>query len=62
MKAKKIKAIKIHDIEFEEITVIKSGDNKSWKKLDKTDRSMIHEVVILQRVIACGKFVYEPIY
>lgn len=62
MKAKKIRAIKIHDIEHEDIRVIKSGDNKSWKRLDRTDRSMIHEVVILQRVITCGKFIYEPIY
>lgn len=57
-----MKAIKIHDIDTGKIRVIKSGDNKSWRRLDRMDRSMIHEVVIQQRVITCGKFVYEPIY
>jgi hypothetical protein len=57
-----MKAIKIHELDTGKIIIIKSGDNKSWKKLGTMDQSMIKEVVKHQDVIKCGKTIYQPIY
>lgn len=54
-------AIIIHEIETGKKIIIKSGDNKAWKKLGTMDQSMIKEVIRHNNVITCGKTVYQPI-
>lgn len=57
-----MKAIKIHCLATETITIIKSGNNKAWKNLSRLDQSMIQEVVKQGRVVTCGQIIYEPIF
>ena len=56
-----MKAIKIHNLITGKITTVKSGDNKTWKNLCQTDKSMIIEVIKHGTCITCGKTIYEPI-
>lgn len=59
---RKIIAVEIHDMEFNRIKRIYSGDNEAWKRLDMVDQSMIRQVLKEHCLVTCGKFVYYPIY
>tara|TARA_R100000655_G_scaffold93154_1_gene134400 strand:- start:4791 stop:4967 length:177 start_codon:yes stop_codon:yes gene_type:complete len=55
-----IESIRIHDRDTGKVRIIKSGDNKAWKRLSSEDKRWIKEVLKQQRSIAVGSIVYEP--
>jgi len=60
-KSGKVAHVEIHDMKFNKVRIIKSGDQDAWRSLDACDKSGVKTCINMMQSITMGKMTFVPV-